>query len=86
MKLYVHIERLVLDGLPMDGQSARQVQSAVEAELSRLLVNSIATGAGSVVEAVDVMRTASINLSRSDKPQQVGNAIATALHGGIAKW
>jgi hypothetical protein len=33
----LHIERLVLDGLPLDSRQARQVQGAIEAHLTQLL-------------------------------------------------
>ena len=37
MNINLHIERLILDGLPIEPRQRAQVQAAVEAELARLL-------------------------------------------------
>ena len=37
MNINLHIERLILDGLPITRQQGPHVQAAVEAELTRLL-------------------------------------------------
>jgi hypothetical protein len=37
MKLNVHIERLVLEGLPVGGNDGHRVRAAVTAELERLI-------------------------------------------------
>ena len=36
----LHIERLVLDGLPLSAQSVGELQSAIQRELSRLLTDN----------------------------------------------
>ena len=38
MEIRLHIERLVLEGLSLDGLNPAQIQVAVEAELGRLLL------------------------------------------------
>ena len=38
--IHLHIERLVLDGLPIDRGQGPHVQAAVEAELTRLLTEN----------------------------------------------
>ncbi len=37
MNINLHIERLILDGLPVEARDSALVQAAVEAELGRLL-------------------------------------------------
>ena len=37
MNIRLHIERLILDGLPVNSVQSPQVKAAVEAELTRLL-------------------------------------------------
>jgi hypothetical protein len=37
MKISLHIERLVLDGLPVEAADGRHIKTAVTAELTRLL-------------------------------------------------
>ena len=51
MNINVHIERLILDGLPVKGSDGSIIQAAVETELSRLLgeqgLAGMTTGAAS---------------------------------------
>jgi len=80
----VHIEKLVLDGLPVTRAQGPLVQAAVEAELSRLLSEG---GLGSELaagEAVPSVRAISIN-SVGKSPAQIGRQIARAVYGGIGR-
>lgn len=43
MSVRIHIDRLVLDGFPVTAGQAKQLQAAVEHELSRLLGSSHST-------------------------------------------
>jgi hypothetical protein len=40
MRISVHIERLILEGLPVTSPQGHQVQAAVESELVRLLATA----------------------------------------------
>lgn len=80
----VHIERLVLDGLPVTRAQGPLVQAAVEAELSRLLSegglgHELAAGG-----AVPAVRADSIN-SAGKSPAQIGRQIAKSVYGGIGR-
>jgi hypothetical protein len=83
MNINIHIERLVLDGLPIARHQGPLVQAAVEAELARLLaadgleVNLLTGGALSHVQA------GSIQLARDGNPGQLGQQIAQTVYGGI---
>jgi len=81
MNISVHIERLILDGLPVTSSQGPLVQAAVEAELTRLLVNrglgTLSTG------AVPHLAAGSIQLTEGGKPAQVGHRIAQAIHRGL---
>ncbi len=83
MNINVHIERLILDGLPIASQQGPLVQAAVEAELVRLLAadglaaNLLAGGALSHVQA------GGIQLTGEGNPSQLGQQIARAVYGGI---
>lgn len=83
MKLHVHIECLVLDGLPVDRRSAARVQEAVESELSRLLLESSSSSRIPVGGALESLRTAPVSVSPQNKSHHIGAAIAQSLHGGI---
>jgi hypothetical protein len=80
----VHIERLVLDGLPVRRSQGPQVQAAVEAELSRLmseggLAPELASGG-----AVPSVRADGIK-SIGGSPAQIGRQIAKAVYGGVGR-
>ena len=80
----VHIERLVLEGLPITRSQGPQVQAAVEAELSRLmseggLASELASGG-----AVPSVRADGIK-SIGGSPAQMGRQIAKAVYGGVGR-
>ena len=85
MKINLNIERLVLDGLPIEHHEANLVQTAVETELARLFV---AEGQASRLNfasgAVPRVAADSIQLT-SHHPKHVGEQIARAVYGGIGK-
>ena len=83
MNLNIHIERLVLDGLPLERHQGSLVQAAVEAELSRLLSeNGLAADlpAGVAVPRVNVN---GIQVAPDNSPAQLGKQIAHSIYGGI---
>jgi len=88
MTIHVHIERLILDGLPLGPGGGARVQAAVEAELARLLAaGSLAEGgiaqawpAGGAVPAV---AAAPIQLTTGARPAEIGGQIARSVYGGI---
>jgi hypothetical protein len=80
----VHIERLVLEGLPVERRHGPEVQAAVEAELSRLmseggLAPELASGG-----AVPLVRADGIR-SIGGNPAQIGRQIAKAVYGGMGR-
>ena len=85
MKINVHIERLLLEGLPVTRHQGTLVQAAVEAELARLLAEGdldpqlLATG------AVPSLSADTIQLPATVEPARLGRQIARAVHGGISK-
>ena len=81
MSVRIHIERLVLDGLPVGREQAGAVRAAVEAELSRLLGERGLGGLGG--GAVDRLSGGEVRLSEGAKAAEVGGQIARAVHGSI---
>jgi hypothetical protein len=78
----VHIEHLVLEGLPVERRHGPQVQAAVEAELSRLMSEGglgpeLASGG-----AVPSVQADGIN-SVGKSPAQIGRQIARSVYGGM---
>jgi len=82
MNINVHIERLILDGLPASYAEGFYIGAAVETELARLfatggLVSSLQTGG-----AWANMPAPAIHLS-TGKPSQIGSQIAKAIYGSL---
>ena len=83
MRIQLHIDRLVLDGLPVDWASGPAVKAAVE--LTRLLSKgSLATELASGI-AVPALRGGSINVADKVKPTALGRDIAGAVYRGIRR-
>lgn len=86
MRIRLHIEHLVLEGLPVTRHQGTFVQEAVEAELARLLATGqldpqlLTTGA-----AVPRLAAGTIQLTASVQPTQLGQQIAQALYEGVSK-
>lgn len=83
MNISVHIERLILDGLPIAQRDRARLQAAIEEELYRLLA------AGSL--AIDLRAAAMLprltggplELNGNEDPRLLGKRIAQAVYGGI---
>lgn len=81
--IHLHIERLILDGLPLERAQGPHVQAAVEAELARLLAEN---GLGSTVAAggaVPRVNANGIQLSPGSSPAQMGTQIAQSVYSSI---
>ena len=85
MKIDLHIERLVLDGIDVGPAQRPHLQAAVEAELGRLLaeggIGDGLAGGG----AVPAVRAEGFALSADGSPVSLGQQIARSVYGGIGK-
>ena len=85
MKINVHIERLILDGLPITRSQGQFLQATVEAELARLLAaNGLAPGLR-ISGAMRSVPAKSIHLTQGNDPGHLGQQIAQAVYGGIGQ-
>jgi hypothetical protein len=85
MNIRLHIERLVVDGLPVTSAQGRRLQSAVEAELQSLLsANGLSHEFQSGV-AVPAVRVGGFQATPNATPVQLGKQIARSVYGGIGK-
>jgi hypothetical protein len=83
MNINLHIERLILDGLPITPSQGLLVQAAIEKELARLLTeNGIAESFQAGV-AVPSVRANGIQLTSGGNPTQLGAQIAQSVYSGI---
>lgn len=86
MNINLHIERLILDGLPPFSPSERAVvQAAIEAELGRLLSRGGLNQELQSGIALESVRAGSLELRADATPKQVGQRIARSIYGGIGR-
>ena len=85
MKINLHIDRLVLDGLPIEHRHGPLVQASVEAELSRLLATGGLAHGLMLGGAMPSVPAGNIQFSSNTNPGELGQQIARALHGGIGQ-
>jgi hypothetical protein len=81
--IQLHIERLILDDLPIDRAQAPAIQAAFEAELSRLLTER---GIGAQLhsgDAVPAVRADAIQISSNHNAAQLGRQIAQSVYNGM---
>jgi hypothetical protein len=77
----LHIEELVLHGLPVTGSQGPVVQAAVETELARLLTEQGLSR--SSTEATAHLSASSIQLAKNSQPAHLGHQIAQAVYGSL---
>lgn len=85
MNINLHIERLILDGLPIERHHAPLLKTAVEAELSRLLAANGSAPAFTSSGSRPAAPASEIQLARNVSPKMLGRQIARALYGGFDK-
>jgi hypothetical protein len=84
MKIEVHIDWLVLEGLPVKKHDSPAIQEAIESELTRLLLegrlsSNLATGGTFTNVPVESMEIA------KNSPPKIGKEIARAVYRGIGE-
>ena len=83
MTIRVHIERLILNGLPVPRTQRRTLGGALETELGRLLA---AEGIGPGLTAggaLTHLRAGELRPGGATDASALGTQIATAIHGGM---
>jgi hypothetical protein len=80
----LHIERLVLDGLPVGRHEGPLIRAAVEAELTRQLGAEGAAARLAVGHGAPLVRTEPID-SAAGGPQRLGAGIGRAVFEGITR-
>lgn len=85
MSVYLHIGRLVLEGIDIAAHQRPLLRAAVEEELARLLtadgVPSTLASDGTVLPA----SAGTIHLTEERNPVHLGQQIARAIYGGIGQ-
>ena len=84
MKINLHIDRLVLEGLPLTRAQGPLVQQAVELELARLLGGGVAPGLRSG-DTIPRATGGPLQFAPEASPRQLGTQIAQSVHEGLSK-
>jgi hypothetical protein len=79
----VHVERLVLEGLPVSASERPLLQAAMEAELIRLLGNGELAGELRAGAALTEVRAGAVLAVKESSPERLGADIARAVHQGL---
>jgi hypothetical protein len=80
MNIHVHIERLILDGLPVTSSQGVLVQAAVERELARLLTAGMPAVTGGGLPSI---QGGNLQLGSRVTPGRLGQQIGRAIHSGL---
>jgi hypothetical protein len=82
MNINLHIERLVLEGLPTENRHSALVKAAIEAELTRLLTEN---GLSAGLQSGGVFPRLQANALQlgTEKTPQLGQQIAQSIYGSI---
>ena len=83
MKIKLHIERMVLDGVSVDRTQGGRVRAAVERELTRLLATGGVAPELKAGGAVPAVRGGRMRVEKNNRPADLGKNIAGAVYGGI---
>jgi hypothetical protein len=79
----LHIERLVLDGLPVSSLQGAAVRAALERELARAFAAGGVPAQWSTGGIVPRLPAPQFNLAPGERPDAIGRHIARSLHRGI---
>jgi hypothetical protein len=85
VNIKLHIERLILEDMPLTGAQGSHVKAAVETELTRLLTTDGLSHELQTGGAVPRLPTRSMRLTHNLTPARVGKQIAQSVYGGIGK-
>jgi hypothetical protein len=85
MNVNLHIERLVLEGLPFTSRDAALVREAVQAELARLFDQRDAAAGSFADAALPSMQGTPLRPPATETPPHFGAAIAQSVYGAILK-
>ena len=83
MKINLHIERLVLDGVNIDSGQRRLLQTRVETELTRMLTEGGLSPSFTRNLALSRLSTSAFRMPEAGNTKHAGQEIAKSVYGGI---
>lgn len=85
MNINLHIERLILDGVPVKHRQRPLLQATIETELVRLLAAGELASNLLVGGSLPQVPAGTIQLTDENNPTPLGQQIAQAIYGGIGQ-
>jgi hypothetical protein len=85
VNIQLHIERLILEGLPLEPGQRQALQAAIESELTRLLTDGGLAASFTNGSALPHLRTGDLHLTTPMEPAHLGGQIAHAVYGGLGQ-
>jgi hypothetical protein len=85
VNIKVHIERLVLEGLPVTAHDGARVQCAVGKELARLIAEGGLSDELCSDGAVPEIRATPFAFAKQSHPTRVARQIARSIYGRVGK-
>jgi hypothetical protein len=83
MNIRIHVERLILNGLPVEARESALVQAAVEAELTRLLFERGIPGALQTGVNNDRIFAPTLRLNSSPYAKEIGTQIGAGIYNAF---
>jgi hypothetical protein len=83
MKINVHIQRLVLEGLPVASLQGPEIGATIEKELARLLAQHGLSDELQGGAAVQRMKAGAFQFAGEIQPARLGQSVAAVVHEGI---
>jgi hypothetical protein len=83
MKIHLHIERLVLEGVPVSASERPLLQTAMETELTQLLLHGGLSDELRSGAALSQVRAGVVRVGNEGSPKKLGADIARAVHQGL---
>jgi hypothetical protein len=85
MKIILHIERLVIEGIPLSSREATRSGAEMSAEVTRLLAAEPVPSRLQIGGAMPHLAAPILTLGRDNVPEMIGKQIAQAVHRGLAE-
>ncbi|WP_437674835.1 hypothetical protein [Sorangium sp. So ce131] len=83
MRLNVHIEQLVVEGLDMEGQEPHRLRAALQQELARLLASGGLEAGIPEARSLSSVTGPELRLGRDDGARRWGRQIAAAVYASL---
>ncbi len=84
MTITVHVERLLLDGLPLTSRDGILVQAGIVSELERLLRDGDLLEAWNRGAAMPRLEAPGISVAAGDRAADIAASVANAVRGALA--